>query len=121
MLHLTHPKHITPICIVLHYAPDVAGLIVNVCVILHNICKSANISVPQLSNEDMEHDGTEQPRCNNLALQIGHITRSSLRCAVKLTLFSSRIFETLFGRARRVSERQLDILWEFLMHNKDIA
>lgn len=72
---------------VLHYAPDVAGCIVNACVILHNICNSANVPVPQLSNEDMvqenqsqqqEHDGREQPRGNNLALQLGHITRSSL-------------------------------------------
>lgn len=37
---------------ILHYSPPVAASIVNACVILHNICNRANVSVEELSAEE---------------------------------------------------------------------
>lgn len=71
---------------VLHYSPEVAGSIINACVILHNICNRANLSVQQLNNEDVireaqlqpQNHASEQPRSNNIALQQGLATREAL-------------------------------------------
>lgn len=71
---------------VLHYSPEVAGSIVNACVILHNICNRANTPVEPLSNEELTQESQlqlsddigEQPHGNNRALQQGLTMRNSL-------------------------------------------
>ncbi|XP_022828419.1 putative nuclease HARBI1 [Spodoptera litura] len=72
---------------VLHYSPEVAGSIVNACVILHNICNRANVPVEPLSNEDMIQEAQLQqhmnttvvlPRTSNVAYQQGLATRNCL-------------------------------------------
>lgn len=69
---------------VLHYSPEVAGSIINACVILHNICNRANIPVQQLNNEEVTREAQLQPqdsaseRRNNIDLQQGLATRNSL-------------------------------------------
>ncbi|KAJ0169386.1 hypothetical protein K1T71_014973 [Dendrolimus kikuchii] len=73
---------------VLHYKPEMAGSITNACVILHNICNKANISVPNLSNEDMLREAqlqiavteadSEGTSTNTQALQQGIAIRNAL-------------------------------------------
>lgn len=71
---------------VLHYAPDVAGSIVNACVVLHNICNRANIPIEHLSSEDVLRETQLQvhvetgplTRNNNVPLQEGLATRHRL-------------------------------------------
>jgi len=73
---------------VLHYSPEVAGSIVNACVILHNICNRANTPLQQLSNDDVIQESQLQPQntareqlhtpSNNVALQQGLATRHAL-------------------------------------------
>lgn len=69
---------------VLHYTPEVAGSIVNACVILHNICNKARTPVIQLSNEELSEEAQLQSqlstansgRNNNPALQQGITMRN---------------------------------------------
>lgn len=74
---------------VLHYAPEVAGSIVNACVILHNICNRANTPVQQLNNDEVVREAqlqlslnnaaaVENPRGNTIALQQGWAMRNAL-------------------------------------------
>ncbi|KAJ0169818.1 hypothetical protein K1T71_014424 [Dendrolimus kikuchii] len=73
---------------VLHYKPEMAGSITNACVILHNICNKAKISVPNLSNEDMLREAqlqiavteadSEGTSTNTQALQQGIAIRNTL-------------------------------------------
>lgn len=69
---------------VLHYAPEVAGTIVNACVVLHNICNNANMAIEQLSNEEviretqLQAQAEIQANVNNTALHEGLVTRSRL-------------------------------------------
>ncbi|KAJ0173220.1 hypothetical protein K1T71_011396 [Dendrolimus kikuchii] len=73
---------------VLHYKPGMAGSITNACVILHNICNKANISVTNLSNEDMLREAqlqiavteadSEGTSTNTQALQQGIAIRNAL-------------------------------------------
>ncbi|CAH2099209.1 unnamed protein product [Euphydryas editha] len=71
---------------VLHYSPQVAGSIINACVILHNICNMAKTPVQQLSDEDVSKESqlrvnnalSEQPHRSNMPLQQGIITRNFL-------------------------------------------
>lgn len=73
---------------VLYYSPEVAGSIVNACVILHNICNRDNSPVVQLSDEDITQEAqldihsravvAERLTSSNVALQQGWATRSLL-------------------------------------------
>ncbi|KAL0861400.1 hypothetical protein ABMA27_008945 [Loxostege sticticalis] len=45
----------------LHYQPPVAGNIVNACVILHNMCNAAGLSVPKLAKEEVLREESLQP------------------------------------------------------------
>lgn len=71
---------------VLHYSPEVAGSIVNACVILHNICNRANTFVEPLGSEEVVRESQLQPshvggphsHMNNRALQQGWAMRNSL-------------------------------------------
>ncbi|KAM3964790.1 putative nuclease HARBI1 [Aphomia sociella] len=76
---------------VLHYSPEVAGSIVNACVILHNICNKANTPVPQLSDEEQteevqlqlhyasaDHPRSSSSSSSNVALQQGWSMRNAL-------------------------------------------
>ncbi|XP_023949427.2 putative nuclease HARBI1 [Bicyclus anynana] len=40
----------------LHYQPQVAGSITNACVILHNICNSAKLPVPELTDDELQQE-----------------------------------------------------------------
>ncbi|KAJ8720661.1 hypothetical protein PYW08_006126 [Mythimna loreyi] len=70
----------------LHYQPQVAGYIANACVILHNLCNSANIPVPELTEDEIGREVFMQPQNSyvDLAgprdkeLQIGIATRRDL-------------------------------------------
>lgn len=71
---------------VLHYQPHVAGCIANACVILHNICNTANLPVPELTEDEVHQEAFmqcmnfhENPADHrNRELQIGVATRQDL-------------------------------------------
>ncbi|XP_013192927.1 putative nuclease HARBI1 isoform X2 [Amyelois transitella] len=71
----------------LHYRPQVAGLITNACVILHNICNENNVSEVRLTEEEQARELAQQPSVealhepagqNNIDLQRGISTRQDL-------------------------------------------
>lgn len=72
---------------VLHYQPQVAGSIVNACIILHNMCNAANLSVPELTENEAQQEAVMQPPTDlhvdpadrqNRELQMGIATRDDL-------------------------------------------
>lgn len=72
---------------VLHYQPHVAGSITNACVILHNICNSANVPVVELTDDELQQEALMQPSAiqgavvasrQNLELQAGIVARRDL-------------------------------------------
>lgn len=65
--------------------PQVAGCIANACVILHNICNTANLPVPELTDGEVRQEAFMQPTAmhiepgrQNRELQIGMSTRQDL-------------------------------------------
>ncbi|KAJ8728924.1 hypothetical protein PYW07_006620 [Mythimna separata] len=70
----------------LHYQPQIAGCIANACVILHNICNTANIAVPELTEDEVRQEAFMQPENlhvdsdgpQNRELQTGIATRQDL-------------------------------------------
>lgn len=72
---------------VLHYQPQIAGYITNACIILHNICNAASLSIPDLSAEENQQEALMQPPVvpyedpvgrQNRELQVGIATRRDL-------------------------------------------
>lgn len=72
---------------VLHYSPTVAGMIVNACVVLHNLCRMRNVPDPVIvaapHNEDEEEmDNVEEEEDDEEGFNVGGNIREERERAV---------------------------------------